>query len=337
MGDHKVDVDDVVPTEYRARTSPFVVVCPKGELMTTAVVLREIRRACRAHGVATEYDLRLSRRQLDRVCQSGALVRRAPGVYVDPAVPASPEQDLAVAIAVAGTGGLAAAWGRSAAAVWGLIDDHPATPEIVVQKRRRVRVAGAVVHRSSALVGGDITSRNRLRVTKPIRTAVDLGVVLSPMDVADVLVRARQLRLFEPDAVAAAIATMSRPGRNGIRTARAALDLVMIGDRPADSVLELRFHHGPGRLLPPYAYQHPVRVAGRTYYIDFAYPDLRLAIEVDGYDKRRSRRSLDDDARRANHLTLAGWTILRFTWARVVHDAAAVAAEVGAMRISLAA
>jgi hypothetical protein len=170
--------------------------------------------------------------------------------------------------------------------------------------------------------------RNHLLVTKPPITALDLGVVLSPMDVADVLVTARQMKLFDPAAFRATLARVAKSGRTGVRTARAALELVMIGDRPADSVLELRFHHGPGRHLPPYEYQWPVQVRGRRFRIDFAYPSVKLAIEVDGYDKRKSRRSLDEDALRSRLLVLDGWTIVRCTWTQVVFEGDAVALDV---------
>jgi very-short-patch-repair endonuclease len=297
--------------------------------MATPTVLSEIRRATSPYGVVTDDRLILTRRQRERACATGILDRRHPGVYVDPAVPHSPLQDLEVAIAAGGS--MASAWGRSAAAVWGLLGDHPAVPEIVVPLRKYARVQGAVVHRSSDLCPSHVMQRHRLRVTKPLITALDLGVVLSPMDLAEVYVRARQLKLFEPEAVKATLERVARPGRTGIRTSRSAVELVMIGDRPADSVLELRFHHGPGRRLPAYEYQWEVCIRRKRVRIDFAYPSVKLAIEVDGYDKRRSREALDNDARRTNLLLLDGWTVPRFTWTQVVMNPDGVASEVLAL------
>jgi very-short-patch-repair endonuclease len=231
-------------------------------------------------------------------------------------------------VAVYAGGALAAGWGRSAAAVVGLIDAHPKIPEIVVPYRRYARIDGAVVHRSSALCSDHIMLWHNMPITKPLITAVDLGVVLSPMDLAEVYVRARQMRLFEPDAVKATITRLARSGRTGIRTAREATELVMIGDRPADSVLELRFHHNVGRYLPEYEYQWNVRVNGRDLRIDFAYPSIKLAIELDGYDKRKSRASLDYDARRGRSLLHDGWKVAHFTWTDVTTDPHGVAAEI---------
>jgi len=294
--------------------------------MATPDVLAEIRRATRLHGVATTENLPLTKRQREWACRTGVLHRRHTGVFVDPAVPHSPEQDLLVAI---GAGGRrACAWGRSAAAVWKLLDEHPTIPEIVVPLRRYARVAGAVVRRSSDLCDDHVMFRHGIPVTKPLITAVDLGVVLSPLDLAAVYVRARQLRLFEPSGVRSTIARLARPGRTGIRTARDASELVMIGDRPADSILELRFHHGAGRLLPPYEYQWEVKVRGKRFRIDFAYPSVKLAIELDGYEKRQSPESLEYDAWRGRMLLRDGWTVPHFTWNQVTLDPQGVAVEI---------
>jgi very-short-patch-repair endonuclease len=65
--------------------------------------------------------------------------------------------------------------------------------------------------------------------------------------------------------------------------------------------------------LPEPTQQHRVRVGNRRYYIDLAYPDLKLAIEIDGWDGHRTRSAFDDDRARANDLVVAGWRLLRFT------------------------
>ena len=290
-------------------------------------VMAEIRRASRPYGVTTGEAMRLTRSQRQRACANGVLVRRHPGVFVDPAAPHSREQDLLVAI-YAGRHPLACGWGRSAGAVCGLLDEHPKIPEIVVPYRRYARLDGAVVRRSKDLCRDHVMLWRGIPITKPLITAVDLGVVLSPMDLAEVYVRARQIKLFEPAAVKAEIGRLARQGRTGIRVARTATELVMIGDRPADSVLELRFHHDVGRYLPAYEYQWPVRINGKDLRIDFAYPSIKLAIELDGYDKRRSRASLDYDARRGRLLLHDGWRVAHFTWTDITTDPHGVAAEI---------
>jgi len=174
-----------------------------------------------------------------------------------------------------------------------------------------------------------ITTRDGIRVVNPLVTVLDLGAVVTPVEVGDVIIRGRQKKLFNLRDVVATIDRYARPGRTGIAGARKALDLIMIGERPAESVLEFRFHVGPGSQgLPPYSYQFEVRLGRKRYFIDFAYPEVMLAIEVDGYEKRASKESLTYDNNRANQLVLAGWTLLRFSWDRVVNEPAAVVAEI---------
>lgn len=284
--------------------------------MSTTDVVHEIRRACRQTGVTTAERIGLTDRQRQAAIKKGLLQRWPRGVLLDPSYPNSAEKELAAATAVGRP--YAGAWARSCMAMWSLLDEHPSCPEVVVPERRYARIPGAVVHRSSSLTAEDLTIRRGIQVLKPLVAMLSIGAVLPPMEVAEIMVRARQKRLFEPDAVRATLSRQARSGSDGIRVCRDALELIMIGDRPADSVLELRFHHGPGRLLPPYEYQHTVEVDGARYRLDFAYPEVRVGIEVDGYDKRKDMDSLVRDARKTTALVKAGWLIPHFTWPDVV-------------------
>lgn len=60
------------------------------------------------------------------------------------------------------------------------------------------------------------------------------------------------------------------------------------------------------------------------YELDFAFPEHRLAVEVDGWAWHRDVERFRRDRQRQNALVLAGWTILRFTW----HDLTQRAGEV---------
>lgn len=59
--------------------------------------------------------------------------------------------------------------------------------------------------------------------------------------------------------------------------------------------------------------QYNVYVNGNRYRIDIAIPELKIAIEVDGFLYHSGRESFDSDKRRQNDLVTAGWTVLRFT------------------------
>ncbi len=50
------------------------------------------------------------------------------------------------------------------------------------------------------------------------------------------------------------------------------------------------------------------------YELDFAFPDHRVAIEVDGWAWHSDVGAFRTDRQRQNAVALAGWTVLRFTW-----------------------
>jgi very-short-patch-repair endonuclease len=149
--------------------------------------------------------------------------------------------------------------------------------------------------------------------------------------------RAETARLVTTAAVEWELAAVARPGRRGTGALRQVLDRRALLDEPPDGVLEPRF----ARLcklagFPTPVFQHRV---GR-FEIDFAYPDLLLAIEVDGYGPHSSRRAFQHDRDRQNTLVGLGWTVLRFTWADVVkrpeHVARLVAAAIGQLQSAIA-
>jgi very-short-patch-repair endonuclease len=66
-------------------------------------------------------------------------------------------------------------------------------------------------------------------------------------------------------------------------------------------------------------FQYELDIGGRRRRIDFAYPDRKLAIEVDGYEFHSSKPQFETDRLRSNELTFAGWHVLRFSWDQVIH------------------
>lgn len=60
--------------------------------------------------------------------------------------------------------------------------------------------------------------------------------------------------------------------------------------------------------------------AGRDYYIDIAFPGLRLAVEIDGRLHETDPSIFENDRYRQNALVVQGWTVLRFTYSMLVED-----------------
>ena len=86
------------------------------------------------------------------------------------------------------------------------------------------------------------------------------------------------------------------------------------GYDPGDSDLEsrvLRALAAAGLPLP--GQQVRVTVGGRRCYLDLAYVEIRLAIEIDSWAYHRFRSAFDGDRAKGNELLLLGWRVLRLT------------------------
>jgi very-short-patch-repair endonuclease len=57
-----------------------------------------------------------------------------------------------------------------------------------------------------------------------------------------------------------------------------------------------------------------VFLEGRLYYIDIAFPHVKLAIEIDGRLHEEDHDLFESDRWRQNALVADGWRVLRFTW-----------------------
>lgn len=269
---------------------------------------------------------------IGRLVERGALIRVFPGVYRVAGAPVTWWQRQLAAVLAAGPD--AAASHRAGAYLWDVWDGEPEI-EISVPRRQSIRLPGVIVHRTRDPMR--IHYRKGIPVTTPMRVVVDLGAVVSADVVETVLDRAEVARLLSVAAVEWELAAVARPGRRGSATLRTVLDRRALLETPPDGMLEPRF----ARLLkqaglPPAAFQFPVG----QYEIDFAYPELMLAIEVDGYGPHASRRAFQSDRDRQNVLVGRGWMVLRFTWADVVrrphHVAGVIASAIGQRQAAIA-
>jgi hypothetical protein len=292
------------------------------------------RKAASQHGLVTWRQLidgGIARSTIATWVRAGRLVRTQPGVYRVAGAPVTWHQQALAAVLAAGPG--AAASHRTAAALWGLLP--PTVIEVVVPRGRTPTIRGAIVHQARDPIASN--RRSGIPVTTPMRTILDLGAVVPAAVVETVLDAAEVARLCSIAAVEWERASVARPGRRGCGVLKEVLDRRALLETPPDGMLEPRF----ARLcraagLPEPVFQHAV---GR-YAIDFAYPELQLAIEVDGYGPHAGARAFQRDRTRQNRLVGLGWTVLRFTWADVVkrpeYVARTIAAAIGRAQLDMA-
>ncbi len=257
---------------------------------------------------------------LFRGARRGRLVRLHAGVLAFAGAPDSWERSVMAACLAAGPGAVASH--RTAARIWGLLDPTDEIVEITVARGRAPRPKRTVVHRSGDLVPEHTTVRRRLPVTNPLRTIVDLGAVLRADRVEDALdTGLAPPSLFSVAAIEWMRNDLSERGRSGCGVLGGVLDERALGEDVNDSLLEPRM----ARLLrqaglPPAVFHHVIRTPGGVFLaeVDFAYPEIRLAIEVDGFGVHGTPRAMSKDFVRQNGLVPHGWHVLRFTWRQVV-------------------
>lgn len=274
-----------------------------------------VAHAPRQHGLVTLEQLRaagVGDSQIESRLASGRLLRVRPRVYMIPGVAQTFE--LAVLAAVLSVGPDTVASHASAAALWDLPFVEPEDLELTTARPKWGRLSGVQSHRTVAFLQCEHTVRRRIPVTTVARTIVDLSGRFSVVQlgrITDYALRKGKLRLRDLCRCAAGL-----PPAPGRRTKRidAVLKRRLPGFEPGDSDLEMRFVRALiAGGLPELTQQHRVTIGARRYRIDLAYPDKKVAVELDGWDTHRTRSAFDEDRARANDLVVAGWHVLRFT------------------------
>lgn len=203
---------------------------------------------------------------------------------------------------------------ETAGRLWGLPGLEPEGVDVLVALDRRVRLAGVRSHRTGALFTADLGRLQRIPVTSPERTLVDLSASVPAPALGRLVDDGLRRRVVRLDRLRRCVGRLAKsPGR------RPAVIQELLAERlpgydPGDSDLEtrvLRALVAAGLAVP--VQQHRVRLGKRTFRIDLAYPVAKLAIELDGWEFHSLRTAFDDDRARANALVAAGWTLLRFT------------------------
>lgn len=224
-------------------------------------------------------------------------------------------------------GPVAALSHTTALAVWGLHTLGRPLHLTVDQGLKRAGAPDLVVHRRLRFDphSAQCVERRGLRITALPRTIIDSWPLLPIQDrrplALDVarqgLVTATQLR----DALA------ERPNVGGRRTLQQTIDLVEDGcqsELEAHGVLNV-FRH---RSLPPSIGQYRVELPTGRIKLDRAWPEVKLAVELDGTAHHTSPEDRRKDLARDRALAALGWVVLRFTYADVLRDPDGVRAKV---------
>ena len=180
----------------------------------------------------------------------------------------------------------------------------------VLRGGTRTRHAG-IDGRSRDLAQGEIETRGGIRLTTPLRTALDLGCALPrhrALGTMDELARRHGL-----DRAALEWASGRFRGRRGVVQLRSLVPLV---DSRAESPREswIRLEIGDAGLPRPELQWWVVQDGVALWRLDLAYPDHKVAVEYDGEEfHRRTEAQIAHDAERRRWLRHHGWRVIVVT------------------------
>lgn len=246
--------------------------------------------------------------------RQGRWIRVSRGVYRLAGSPYTWEQRaLAACLSI---GPRAALSHGAAGAVFGLVDMQQGSIEVVVARGRYPSLPGkdVIVHRPRQLAPVDLCRVGPLHVTTPARTVIDEAAYLSPYGVQRLVDDALCRRLVSRDSLFRRAAVLSGRGRPGSTKLRHALDAWVPG-RPADSAAEMDLirrlaSHG----IPMPVRQHAIVCPGYGIArVDLAWPQAKLALELDSETWHDTPRAFHEDKARAVGIAAAGWEVLAVT------------------------
>ncbi|MGW0157961.1 endonuclease domain-containing protein [Mycobacterium sp. NPDC003323] len=193
--------------------------------------------------------------------------------------------------------GMAAAWWLR------LTQFAPEVVEVTVPRDCRLQFRRGTRLRRRDLDPAEVIEREGLRVTALPLTVVEAAAR-----------RGGGARLMDSalqrhvDLPALWKAHLNNKGRHGSPAARRLLRAAEDGTRSAAERLLAKLMRQAGIT----GWKVNYRVAG--YKVDYAFPDVKLILETDGFAFHSDVGDFNNDRKRQNALILAGYLVLRFTW-----------------------
>ncbi len=267
--------------------------------------------ARKQHGVVARrqlLELGLGDEAIEHRLAKGRLHVITRGVYAVGWPEMTRERRWMAALLICGKG--AALSHRSAGALWGIAREREDRIDISVRRRCEHRREGIRARSRPSLSGEDLVVRNRLPVTTPARTLVDLATELDATAVERAVNEADKLDLIDPVELRAALASFA--GEPGVKRLRSVIDRHTFC--LSDSNLELLFRPIAAAVGLP---SPLTKVWVNGFEVDFFWPDIGLVVETDGLRYHRTAATQARDRLRDQTHTAAGLTTLRFTHRQV--------------------
>ena len=207
------------------------------------------------------------------------------------------------------------------------------TPELSIPRGLGHRRPNLRLHTSTDLDRSRSVVINGIPVTSAERTLLDVGRYVGDAHLLRSIEWCRRGESVDWPSLISTLRRHARRGRPGVARLRRVVMANAHRAEITDSdfellVITLLLEHG----LPEPVLHHRVYDGDRfVAEVDLAYPELKIAIELDG-KVHLDHAVRERDLPRQNDLVLQGWTVLRFTWTRLRNRPESIVAEVRAAR-----
>ena len=215
------------------------------------------------------------------------------------------------------------ACGRLAAVLLGLDGVTLAGPELILpvgSSNDRAGVRRRELVDDSVDVGG-------FACTSPLQTVVDLAALLDDLAWEQALESALRKRMFRLVDLEELLPELGRRRTRGVTRMRRVLALRPAGSPPTGSLLETLFVQLRRRIVGSAEPARQVEVRNEhgefVAFVDFAWPELGLFIELDG--RHHAGQPVHDARRETAVVAATGWLVGRFTWDEIVRHPVATA------------
>lgn len=178
-----------------------------------------------------------------------------------------------------------------------------------------------VIHQTRSLPSADLATSEGFVVTSVARTLVDLASISTQNRILHLFQYAIKEQLVTVSHLGACIRPLSRGGRRGIRASRLAM-MTLFDEEPHDlSHLEIKFADLSARagISGLVAQFQPPWYDGRRGIVDFAIPELKIIVELDGRRWHSLQQDQFNDRNRDRIARRQGWIVIRYGWDEVVH------------------
>ncbi len=220
---------------------------------------------------------------------------------------------------------------RSAAYLWGLIDEWQKPIDVTAPNRRGRSPAGVAAHRDGSLQPIDKTTLHGIPCTSLTRTLLDYAGVVPEWELRKAVSQAEVLRILDHAAMRSVL--RRGHGRRGVARLRLIVETLHPQTKRTRSELERLFLAMCLRsgLPQPEANVWLEVPGGNPLQADFLWRDARLIVEADSREFHDTPAAFEEDRKREQRLQRAAWRVSRCTWSQVEREPRRLATTIRAL------